>query len=35
LWERPSGRYLLDELRTDLTGGHNVRATVFIQCGFA
>jgi len=35
LWERPSGRYLLDELRADLASGHNVRATVFIQCGFA
>jgi L-fuconolactonase len=35
LWERPSGRYLLDELRADLGAGHNVRATVFIQCGFA
>ena len=30
LWERPSGRYLLDELRADLATGHNVRATVFI-----
>ena len=35
LWDRESGRYLLDELRADLTAGHNVRATVFIQCGFA
>jgi L-fuconolactonase len=35
LWERESGRYLLDELRGDLTGGHNIRATVFIQCGYA
>jgi L-fuconolactonase len=35
LWERPSGRYLLDELRADLDSGHNVRATVFIQCGYA
>jgi L-fuconolactonase len=35
LWERPSGRYLLDELRADLGAGHNVRATVFIQCGYA
>lgn len=35
LWERPSGRYLLDELRADLASGHNVRATVFIQCGYA
>jgi L-fuconolactonase len=35
LWERESGRYLLDELRADLGSGHNVRATVFIQCGYA
>ena len=35
LWTRPSGRYLLDELRADLCAGHNVRATVFIQCGYA
>ena len=35
LWERPSGRYLLDELHADLAAGHNVQATVFIQCGFA
>ncbi len=35
LWERPSGHYLLDELRADLATGHNVRATVFIQCGYA
>jgi L-fuconolactonase len=35
LWERESGRYLLEELRTDLGAGHNVRATVFIQCGYA
>ncbi len=26
-------RYLLDELLTDLRSGHNVRATVFVQCG--
>jgi L-fuconolactonase len=35
LWERPSGSYLLDELIADLGAGHNVRATVFIQCGYA
>src|ERR1700710_2438682 len=35
LWERETGRYLLDELRADLGAGHNVRATVFIQCGYA
>jgi predicted TIM-barrel fold metal-dependent hydrolase len=35
LWERPTGRYLLDELRADITAGHNVRGTVFIQCGYS
>jgi predicted TIM-barrel fold metal-dependent hydrolase len=28
-----SARYLLDELLADLNSGHNVRATVFVQCG--
>jgi L-fuconolactonase len=31
LWDRPSSRYLLDELVADL-GGHNVRQTVFVEC---
>jgi predicted TIM-barrel fold metal-dependent hydrolase len=26
-------RYLIDELLADLTSGHNVRQTVFLQCG--
>jgi predicted TIM-barrel fold metal-dependent hydrolase len=30
---RRSIRYLLDELLADLRTGHNVRATVFVQCG--
>jgi L-fuconolactonase len=30
---RLSPRYLLDELLADIGCGHNVRATVFIQCG--
>jgi L-fuconolactonase len=34
LWERESSHYLLDELRADLASGHDVRATVFIQCGY-
>ena len=25
-------RYLFDELRSDLAGGHNIRATVFLEC---
>jgi predicted TIM-barrel fold metal-dependent hydrolase len=31
LWDRDN-RYLLDELLDDVSSGHNVRATVFIQC---
>ena len=32
LWQRPNHRYLLHELLSDLRGGHNVVATVFLQC---
>jgi predicted TIM-barrel fold metal-dependent hydrolase len=32
LWQRPDHRYLLHELLADLRGGHNVVATVFLQC---
>jgi predicted TIM-barrel fold metal-dependent hydrolase len=32
LWDRPSGRYLLDELLADLGAGHHVIGTVFVQC---
>lgn len=32
LWDRPGWRYLLDELLVDLTSGHNVTATVFVEC---
>lgn len=32
LWERPDNRYLVPELLEDLADGHNVRATVFVQC---
>jgi L-fuconolactonase len=35
LWhDRPSGRYLMEELLADLNSGHNVVATVFMQCGW-
>ncbi len=30
---RNTPRYLLDELLKDLTGGHNVRGTVYMECG--
>jgi L-fuconolactonase len=33
LWDHPGSRYLLDELLADLATGHNIVATVFIQCG--
>ncbi len=34
LWDRPGNRYFLDDLLADTEGGgHNVRATVFLQCG--
>jgi L-fuconolactonase len=34
LWDREGG-YLLDELLADTGSGHNVVATVFVQCGYA
>jgi L-fuconolactonase len=36
LWDYPkveNGRYLLDELLADINTGHNVVATVFVECG--
>jgi len=33
LWRARPDRYLLDDLAADLRTGHNVVATVFIQCG--
>src|ERR1700730_14275168 len=35
LWHARPDRYLLDELAADVGTGHDVRATVFIQCGSA
>lgn len=32
LWDEPANRYLLDELLGDIGSGHNVVATVFIEC---
>jgi predicted TIM-barrel fold metal-dependent hydrolase len=32
LWDRPTWRYLLDELLADLNSGHRIVATVFLQC---
>jgi predicted TIM-barrel fold metal-dependent hydrolase len=33
LWDHPGSRYLLNELLADVTSGHNIVATVFVQCG--
>ena len=33
LWDFPFHRYLLHELLEDTGSGHNVRATVFVECG--
>jgi predicted TIM-barrel fold metal-dependent hydrolase len=32
LWQRPDWTYLLDDLLADTNSGHNIVATVFIQC---
>jgi predicted TIM-barrel fold metal-dependent hydrolase len=32
LWDRAGERYLLDDLLRDTASGHDVRATVFVQC---
>ncbi len=34
LWEEPGKRYLAGELLEDLSSGHNVLATVFVQCHY-
>jgi predicted TIM-barrel fold metal-dependent hydrolase len=33
LWERKEGNYLLPELLADTASGHDIRATIFVQCG--
>lgn len=32
LWDRPGSKYLFDELREDITSGHNIVGTLFVQC---
>jgi L-fuconolactonase len=32
LWDRPGARYLFEELLGDTGSGHDIRATVFVQC---
>jgi L-fuconolactonase len=33
LWEREGNRYLLDDYLADVRTGHNIRASVFVECG--
>ena len=33
LWERPASTYSLNELWGDTDSGHNIRKTVFLECG--
>ncbi|MFM2150015.1 MAG: hypothetical protein RLZZ187_2321 [Pseudomonadota bacterium] len=33
LWDREGERYLLDDLLADTGSGHDIRATIFVQCG--
>jgi predicted TIM-barrel fold metal-dependent hydrolase len=35
LWKRPPNTYLLNDLRADLATGHNIVATIAIECGYA
>ncbi len=32
LWDRPGSRYLVDEFAADVATGHNVVATVYVEC---
>ena len=33
LWDRPENQYLLPDLLRDISAGHNIRATVAVECG--
>ena len=33
LWVRPGNRYLIDEFLADARTGHDIRASVFVECG--
>ena len=32
IWDRPGWRYMIDDIAQDLASGHNIIATVFVQC---
>ncbi|MFC7690153.1 amidohydrolase family protein [Paeniroseomonas aquatica] len=33
LWDHPGEHYFLDDLLQDTATGHDIRATIFVQCG--
>jgi len=33
LWARPNDRYFIDEFLAEARSGHNIRASVFVECG--
>ena len=33
LWVRPGNRYLIDDFMVDAKAGHNIRASVYVDCG--
>jgi len=33
LWDRAGNRYLLDDFLADAKSGHNIKASVFVECG--
>jgi L-fuconolactonase len=33
LWDRPGNRYLLGDFLADVRSGHDIRASVFVECG--
>ena len=32
LWDRPDGRYMVEDLQADVATGHNIVSTVFVEC---
>jgi L-fuconolactonase len=32
LWDRPQSRYLAEDFQRDLAGGHDIRASLYVQC---
>lgn len=33
MWVRPGGRYFLDDFLAEAQSGHNIKASVFVECG--